>query len=170
MLHKALTTLLPLGLLLGCASCTSIPYQRLDRSSLIREPPTTPPGEPQFDRGKANAVLDSVGWVVGVPSKIILWDRRVDNHHVGLETETTLRTYLDYNGLADVKVRPICAPQGIPTPCAQQRRWLGLALYHRSIVIALSDDTTGANSWWRQLQSLHRHYQPLFRCSGRCTP
>ena len=91
--------------MLCCASCASIPYQRLDRATLSRHAPTTPPGETQFERGKTNAVLDSIGWVIGVPSKIILWDRRIDNHRVGQETEAALRTYLDYNGLSDVKIR-----------------------------------------------------------------
>lgn len=90
---------------MGGASCASIPYQRLDHASLTHASPTTPPGEPQFERGRTNAVLDSMGWVMGVPTKIILWDRRVDNHHICGSTENALRTYLDYNGLSDVKVR-----------------------------------------------------------------
>ena len=65
----------------------SIPYQRLDRSALTRASLTTPPGEPQFERGKPNMLLDSVGWVFGIPSKIILLDRRMDNHCVSMTTE-----------------------------------------------------------------------------------
>ena len=88
-----------------CSSCVSIPYQRLDQAALLRVHPTTPPGEPQIERGKANVILDSTGWVLGIPSKIILLDRRVDNHHVRPEIENALREYLAYNGLSDVKVR-----------------------------------------------------------------
>lgn len=90
----------------ACGSaCVSIPYQRLDRQALGRASPTTPPGEPQFERGCSNRVVDSVGWVLGVPSKVLLLDRRMDNHHVTLRTEEALRTYLEFNGLGDVKVR-----------------------------------------------------------------
>ena len=92
-------------ILAGCSSCVAIPYQRLDRSALTRASFTTPPGEPQFERGKPNVLLDSVGWVFGIPSKIILLDRRMDNHYVSMITEDALRAYLEYNGLADVKVR-----------------------------------------------------------------
>lgn len=105
MLYRAFVTLTLVVLLLGCASCASIPYQRLDRGDTTKYPPTTPPGEPQCERGRPNAVLDSVGWVVGVPSKIILWDRRIDNHRVSTNTEAALYTYLDFNRLSDVKVR-----------------------------------------------------------------
>ena len=105
MFHKALATSLLVSVLLNCASCASIPYQRLDRTSLTRSTPTTPPGEPQFERGDPNTVLDAIGWVVGVPSKIILWDRRLDNHRVGTNTEAVLTSYLEGNGLSDVKVR-----------------------------------------------------------------
>lgn len=87
------------------SSCVSVPYQRLDRLALARPSPTTPPGEPQFERGRPNKALDSVGWVIGIPSKIILLDRRMDNHRVSTTTEGALRTYLEYNGLTDVKVR-----------------------------------------------------------------
>lgn len=105
MLRNVLRSLSVVSILLVCASCASIPYQRLDRASLARTSPITPPGEAQFERGKANVVVDSVGWVLGVPSKIVLWDRRVDNHCIGDDTENTLRDYFAYNGLADVKVR-----------------------------------------------------------------
>jgi hypothetical protein len=94
-----------LFLLIIGSSCASIHYHRLDRSALVRPSPTTPPGEPQFERGKNNVILDSFGWVVGIPSKIILLNRRLDNHRVGIVTEDALRVYLEYNGLADVKVR-----------------------------------------------------------------
>jgi len=104
-LWRLFSSLSLVSILLGCASCVSIPYQRLDRASLTHTFPTTPQGEVQFECGKANAVLDSVGWVVGVPSKIILWDRRVNNHRVSSGTKDALRAYLEYNGLSDVKVR-----------------------------------------------------------------
>ena len=61
--------------------------------------------ELQIERGKRRPVLDGVGWVFGIPSKVILWDRRVDNHNVSVETEEAIRRYLDGNELDHVKVR-----------------------------------------------------------------
>jgi len=59
----------------------------------------------QVERGAPRPVLDGLGWVFGIPAKIILWDRRVDNHAVSGETERAMRRYLDDNGLDHVKVR-----------------------------------------------------------------
>lgn len=61
--------------------------------------------EAPLERGEPRRVIDGIGWVVGIPSKIILWDRRVDDHDVGSETADALRDYLDDNGLDHVKVR-----------------------------------------------------------------
>ena len=58
-----------------------------------------------FVRGQPNVVLDGVGWVAGIPSKILLFNRNVDNHEVSPETENALQEYLVANGLDDVKVR-----------------------------------------------------------------
>lgn len=32
-----------------------------------------------MERGQPNVVIDSIGWVWGIPEKIMLWDRRVSN-------------------------------------------------------------------------------------------
>jgi hypothetical protein len=59
----------------------------------------------QIERGQVRPVLDTAGWVLGIPSKIILWDRRMDNHSISPETEEALAAYLDANQLTSVKVR-----------------------------------------------------------------
>lgn len=61
--------------------------------------------EAQIERGKRRPVLDGVGWVFGIPAKIILWDRRMENHAVSADTEEAMRAYLEANGLDHVKVR-----------------------------------------------------------------
>lgn len=61
--------------------------------------------DPQFERGDPHKVIDSVGWVFGIPKKIILWDRRAVNHRVSPETEQQLAAYLEANGLGTTKVR-----------------------------------------------------------------
>ena len=49
----------------------------------------------QIERGKPRPVIDGIGWVVGIPSKIILWDRRVDNHNISPETEAAVTQYVN---------------------------------------------------------------------------
>ncbi|MCR9197308.1 MAG: hypothetical protein NXI04_01565 [Planctomycetaceae bacterium] len=58
-----------------------------------------------FVRGQKNILLDGTGWVMGIPSKILLWNSKVDSHDVSPEVERALRQYLAANGLTDVKVR-----------------------------------------------------------------
>ncbi len=62
-------------------------------------------GESQMERGSPRPIVDGFGWVWGIPSKLILWNRKVENHRISAETETLLYEYLETNGLSDVKVR-----------------------------------------------------------------
>ncbi len=55
--------------------------------------------------GKRAPVIDGVGWVLGIPRKILLWDRRADNHDVSATTVGEVAQYIDDRGLQDVKVR-----------------------------------------------------------------
>ena len=61
--------------------------------------------DPQFEHGQPHKIVDGVGWVFGIPKRIILWDRRAVNHHVSAETEQYLAQYLEANGLDSTKVR-----------------------------------------------------------------
>lgn len=65
----------------------------------------TEPDAASIERGKPNALIDSVGWIVGIPGKITLWDRRVDNHNISAETEEAISEYLVKNDLEQTKVR-----------------------------------------------------------------
>ena len=56
-------------------------------------------------RGSPRPVIDGIGWFCGIPAKILLWDRRAEDHHVSADTEDALRRYLAANGLDHVKVR-----------------------------------------------------------------
>lgn len=60
---------------------------------------------PQIERGQRRPIIDGVGWVVGIPNKIILWDLRVDNHNISPDTERVITQYVDDLGLAETKVR-----------------------------------------------------------------
>ncbi len=62
-------------------------------------------GQPQLQRGQPRKIIDSVGWVIGIPSKIILWNRRIDNHNISDRTEALVGQYLVDNGLTTTRVR-----------------------------------------------------------------
>ncbi len=86
------------------SSCASVPYsydQRLYRGA----PREMPPAIPQVEHGRPNAFFDGVGWVLGIPGKILLWDSRIDNHHPTPPTEQAVRAFLEANRLGKVKVR-----------------------------------------------------------------
>lgn len=74
-------------------SSVTYPSQRLQKD------------QPQIERGKPRPILDAVGWVVGVPDKIFLWDRRVSNHSIGPETEESIARYMQRNELNSTLVR-----------------------------------------------------------------
>ena len=61
--------------------------------------------EEQFERGQPIAIVDGIGWIVRIPSKVTLLNTRVDNHFVSHATEQSLQEYLDANELHRVKVR-----------------------------------------------------------------
>jgi hypothetical protein len=61
-------------------------------------------GDP-IQRGKERPIIDTVGWVLGIPSKIILWNRHIDSHRIDAETELAIREYLAINELDTVRVR-----------------------------------------------------------------
>jgi len=61
--------------------------------------------EVPIERGQPNAVVDSIGWVWGIPGKIMLWDRRVSSHRIDEHTAEEIAAYLCDNELSTVKVR-----------------------------------------------------------------
>jgi hypothetical protein len=62
-------------------------------------------GESQFERGERRPIIDGFGWIWGIPSKLMLWNRKVENHRISPETETLMAEYMQANGLSDIKVR-----------------------------------------------------------------
>lgn len=86
--------------------CATTPYrfgsaQRYRTSAELEARTASQP----IERGQPNKFLDTFGWVWGVPDKILLWDRRIENHDVGPQTEEAIADYLVKNELHSVKVR-----------------------------------------------------------------
>ena len=93
------------SLLTGCASG---PYQFgrgwHNAQSAMCAPPVTG-STPEVVEGRPNKFVDGLGWVVGIPGKLLLWDRRVNNHHVTESTTAAVAEYAERNQLQDVCVR-----------------------------------------------------------------
>jgi len=98
------------GLALTLPSCRLCDRCLAPREIVVEEPIAAPElvaltKAAPIERGKPRKVLDGAGWVFGIPSRIILWDRRVENHRVSATTEGTIAGYLADNDLDHVKVR-----------------------------------------------------------------
>lgn len=85
--------------------CATIPYSFGTAQSYYSSPELAARGGTQIERGRPNVVLDTFGWVWGIPGKIILFDRRVENHRIDSLTEAEIEAYLNDNELSTVKVR-----------------------------------------------------------------
>jgi hypothetical protein len=102
-MDKSLQTLL--AMLALAASAAVLRGQEIPPAIQPAPAEATPNNLPEFEHGQPRKVVDAVGWVFGIPRKIILWDRRAVNHRVSLETEQNLAQYLEANGMVSTKVR-----------------------------------------------------------------
>lgn len=59
----------------------------------------------QIERGQPRPIIDALGWVWGIPQKLLLWDRRAVNHKVSPQTEESIAQYMAVNGMRSTKVR-----------------------------------------------------------------
>lgn len=60
---------------------------------------------PQVEIGRPQPIIDGIGWVVGIPDKLLLWDRRIDQHKISEQTIESTVDYLQANNLPHIKVR-----------------------------------------------------------------
>ena len=104
------------GAITGWAICLSMPgCQVLQPDPIPAGPNFSKPyhvdqelrdlNDQPIEIGEPNVILDSVGWAVGIPSKLSLWNRRVDSHKVGEKTLSAVADYAADSGLDHVKVR-----------------------------------------------------------------
>lgn len=85
--------------------CASVPYtyvKNIERENTLK----LRHFEEQIERGRPNRFLDGLGhYFFSIPSKIILWNWKIDNHNISEESEEALRQYIAENGLYNVKIR-----------------------------------------------------------------
>lgn len=60
---------------------------------------------PSIEYGSDRPVIDSIGSLLSIPKKLLLWDRRVDSHDVGHATVSQVHNYLIYRDMGDAKIR-----------------------------------------------------------------
>jgi hypothetical protein len=94
-----------LVLLVSVLGCARVPYRHGSPDQYIVSPELAPLTTPPFEWGQPRPVIDTIGWVIGIPSKIVLWDRRIENHAISTETVDEMAAYLAFNELDTVKVR-----------------------------------------------------------------
>lgn len=87
------------------SGCRILSPKSIDNSKQTIAPELIQANIEPIERGQERPIIDGVGWVVGIPSKILLWDHRIDNHRIGVETEREVAEYLQANQLHHVKVR-----------------------------------------------------------------
>ncbi len=85
----------------GCLEPREIPLSQRNVAPRLEAATRPQPVE----RGVDRPIVDGIGWVVGIPKKIILWDIRVANHRVSHDTEQAVAEYLAEHELDHVKVR-----------------------------------------------------------------
>jgi hypothetical protein len=94
-----------LAVALVFSGCATTPYRFAAQPESELTLPLRP-DEPQIERGKPNAWIDGFGhYFFSLPTKLLLLNWKVDNHHVPPEVEQALQTYLHANGLCQTKVR-----------------------------------------------------------------
>ncbi len=76
--------ILPLLLALTLAGCATAPPPYIGQGPHL-----------QITRGQPIALIDGIGNVLGVLTKLILWNRKMDNHDISAETERYLVQYVD---------------------------------------------------------------------------
>lgn len=96
--------LLPL-LAIGCVSGPMTIHA--SRSSSDRIDRVSDPAKARIEvvRGNPNKAVDGLGWVLGIPRKVILWDKRVDNHNVQPETMAEVATFAETSQIDGICIR-----------------------------------------------------------------
>lgn len=111
--HPSLVAFSAATVLLLCTGCVNGPrtfhasIRDLDRTVGCADDAEVqrPTAGIEVVQGNPNVVLDGLGWAVGIPRRIVLWDRRVDNHRVQPETMAEVATYAKANDLDGLCVR-----------------------------------------------------------------
>ena len=105
MSSKLLRILLLLSVSFSVINCFST-SQKYVYGKPYHKPVPLEEGEPQFETGRPNWFIDGLGhYFFSLPSKLILWNWKMNNHKISEETKNYLKKYIKENNLTDVKIR-----------------------------------------------------------------
>ena len=100
-----LATTIAVVFLCVSAGCTAIAPIAIPNRGYRIAPELIAANSEPVEIGKPQPIIDSIGWVLGIPDKILLWDRRVSQHRISEPTLLTAADYIEQNNLPHVKVR-----------------------------------------------------------------
>lgn len=96
-----------LGVLLALtAGCATAPYHYGKDAAYVHGPRLAA-NEPQITYGTPHGFLDASGWIWpgSLLGKLLLWNYKIDSHHISTQTVAAVQQFLADNELRDVKVR-----------------------------------------------------------------
>ena len=94
-----------LGGLIACGGCHALSPKVISPSQQYISPELVSEDNKAIEIGRPIKWLDKTGWVLGIPGKLTLWDRRIDNHSITEPTVETAAEYLQANNLPHLKIR-----------------------------------------------------------------
>lgn len=111
--HPTLVALFAVTMILMCTGCVNGPrtfhasIRDVDHTfcAVENSADQRPTSNIEIVQGNPSRIVDGLGWVIGIPRRIVLWDRRVDNHRVQPETMAEVATYAKVNELDGLCVR-----------------------------------------------------------------
>ena len=87
-------------------NCYTLNKKYIYAKPYSKTPPMFTEEHPQFESGKPNKFVDGLGhYVFSLPSKLILWNWKMNNHKISETTKEYLKRYIKENNLTNVKVR-----------------------------------------------------------------
>ncbi len=92
-------------ILLGTAGCHVLSPKAIPSAPRYVSPELANDSSNQIEIGRKVKWLDTAGWIVGIPNKLLFWDRRIDSHRITSKTAETTVEYLEANNLPHIKVR-----------------------------------------------------------------
>ncbi|BDA80841.1 hypothetical protein LPTSP3_g37710 [Leptospira kobayashii] len=104
-MNRNITFILLFTVLIVCNNCYSI-EKKYNYGNPYHPSPYFEEDDPQFEEGEPVWIVDTIGnYFFSLPTKLILWNRKMTNHHFSEETKQYLIKYIKQNNLRDVKVR-----------------------------------------------------------------
>lgn len=97
--------LISVALAIASCGCNPLAPRPIVHSGYRVAPELVADAGPIVERGKPRPIIDGIGWIFGIPGRLLLWDPRIDNHKISQNTESAVARYIAENDLHHIKVR-----------------------------------------------------------------